>query len=96
MARPPKYVLVTGQLDEADDPSYPFKLRAVLSPPEFMQVAFVLMHGGSEQIVVRADVRRDLDEVVKRLVEHPRFRYLDITHPTLPVERIGRPMRVAL
>ena len=72
-----------GGINEPDDPSMPWKLEANFRPPEFMNVAFVLMHGGSEEIVVRGDTREALEEFVEEnnLRTHPRLRRLTITGP---------------
>lgn len=72
-----------------DDPSFPFKLEANFCPPEFMSVAFVLMHGGSEEIVVRGMTRESLEKFVEMnsLRTHPRLRRLTITGPDGIVEQ---------
>ena len=66
-----------------DDPSYPFKLQATFQPPELMDVAFVFLHGGSEEIVVRGMTREALEQFVEenKLRTHPRLRELTITGP---------------
>ena len=71
------------RIDEPDDPSYPYKLEANLSPPELMQVAFVMLHGGSEEMVVRAMTREALDQFIEvnDLRRHPRLRRMIITGP---------------
>ena len=76
-----------------DDPSFPFKLEANFSPPEFMNVAFVLMHGGSEEIVVRSMTKESLDKFVEmnNLRTHPRLRRLMITGPDGVVEQLPIP-----
>lgn len=78
-----KLIYQTGGTNIPDDPSLPYKLEANFSPPEFMQVAFVLMHGGSEEIIVRSETREGLDRLIKenRLDTHPRLRSLTITGP---------------
>lgn len=70
-----------GGVNEPDDTSYPFRLEANFSPPEFMNVAFILMRGGSEKIVVRGKTREALEKFVdlNNLRKHPRLRSLDIT-----------------
>ena len=79
-------------VDRLDDPSYPYKLEGNFCPPEFMQVAFVMRHGGSEELVVRAMSREILDQF---LVEtdircHPRLCRLVITGPDGIEEEIGQ------
>lgn len=70
-------------VNEPDDPSYPYKLEANFRPPEFMNVAFVMLHGGSEEIVVRGKTREALEKFVEvnKLNTHPRLRELTITGP---------------
>lgn len=78
-----KLIYQTGGQRLPDDPSFPFKLEANFRPPEFMNVAFVLMHGGSEEIVIRGMTKEALDEFIKenQLLTHPRLRRLTITGP---------------
>lgn len=66
-----------------DDPSFPFKLEGNFSPPEFMNVAFVLMHGGSEEIIVRSMTKEALDKFVEtnEFRTHPRLRHMTISGP---------------
>jgi len=73
-----------------DDPSFPFKLEGNFSPPELMNVAFVLMHGGSEEIVVRAMTKEAMDKFVEtnNFRTHPRLRHLTITGPDGVVEKV--------
>jgi hypothetical protein len=84
--------LNSARINEPDDPSYPYKLEVNLSPPELMLVAFVMLHGGSEEIVVRGRTR----EAVERFIEqndfpnHQRFRWLAITGPNDVREEIRR------
>jgi hypothetical protein len=57
-----------------DDPSYPYKLEANFRPPEFMQVAFVFMHGGSEEIIVRGMTVEALNRFIdENNLRHHRF-----------------------
>ena len=60
---------------------WPFLLVAVMSPPEFMRVAFVMLHGGSEEIHIRGKSREHFDLVIAELKKHPRFRRMTITGP---------------
>ncbi|MFZ5365938.1 MAG: hypothetical protein ACOZBZ_01460 [Patescibacteria group bacterium] len=78
-----KLIYQTGGTNIADDPSMPYRLDANFRPPEFMEVAFVLMHGGSEEIVVRGMTREALEEFVEAndFKTHPRLRRLTITGP---------------
>lgn len=73
----------THRINNPDDPSYPYKLYANFRPPEFMQVAFVMLHGGSEEVVVRAMTREAIDECIRQNEwrDHPRLRRLVLTLP---------------
>jgi hypothetical protein len=80
------------RINEPDDPSYPYKLEANFSPPELMQVAFIMLHGGSEEMVVRAMTRKALDQFIEinNLRRHPRLRRIVITGPKGAREEIKR------
>ena len=69
-----------------DDPSFPWKLVVTLSPPEFMEIMFIFMYGGSETIIVRGMTREALEKFVEAndLRTHPRLRSLNITGPEQP------------
>jgi hypothetical protein len=71
-----------------DDPSFPYKLVVNCSPPEFMIVTFVSLHGGSEEVVVRSKTKESLDRFIKvnNFKTHPRLRRLTITGPDGLVE----------
>jgi hypothetical protein len=75
--------LNSSRVNEPDDPSYPYKLEVNLSPPELMQVAFVMLCGGSEELVVRALTRDAIDQFIQQndLRRHPRLRRMTITGP---------------
>lgn len=85
-----KLIRDAGGANLPDDPSFPFKLEANFRPPEFMNVAFVLMRGGSEEIVVRSMTKESLDKFVEmnNLRAHPRLRRLTITGPDGIVEQV--------
>jgi hypothetical protein len=72
-----------GGINEPEDPSYPYKLEAIFSPPKFMSFAFVMLHGGSEEVVVQAMTREALDEFIRseNLLNHPRLLHMTITGP---------------
>lgn len=84
--------LNSARINGPDDPSYPYKLEVNLSPPDLMLVAFVMLHGGSEEMVVRAMTREALDQFIDRndLRRHPRLRRMTITGPGGMREEIGR------
>lgn len=84
-----KIVYQTGGKDEDgkplsptnDDTSYPFKLSANMSPPELMTVAWVMMYGGSEIVVIRGETHEAFKPVTDDLKAHPRIRRYTITAP---------------
>jgi hypothetical protein len=80
---------VTG-IDE--DASGPYRLEVNLRPPELMQVAFVMLHGGSDELVVRATTREAIDQFIELndFRRHPRLRRMTITGPRGLREEIGR------
>lgn len=81
-----------GGVNIPDDSSFPFKLEVYCRPPEFMNVAFVMLYGGSEEITVRAMTKEALNEFVEknRFRTHPRLRSLTITGPDGVIEEIKR------
>lgn len=85
-----KLIRLTGRVNIPDDTSYPYKLSVNCSPPEFMDVTFIMLHGGSEEIVLRGMTRAAIDEFIKRndLRTHPRLRWLVITGPNDKREEI--------
>jgi hypothetical protein len=75
--------LNTARINEPDDQSYPYKLNVNLSPPGLMQVTFVMLYGGSEELVVRSMSREAIDKFIEanNLRLHPRLRRMTITGP---------------
>jgi len=63
-------------IEEPEDPSLPFRMEINLRPPEFMQVAFVMLYGGSEVVVFQGKTIKDLMTAADRekLSDHPRLR----------------------
>lgn len=90
-------VYVTGQVGSREDrlapaPDKGLRLYVNLSVPSLMEVAFIMLHGGSEEIVVHANERAELAEVLAELRGHPRLRRWEITDPTgKVVEEYKRP-----
>jgi hypothetical protein len=87
--------LNSHRIDEPDitwAATYPYKLEADLRPPEFMQVTFICLHGGSEELVVRGKTREALDRFITQndLTQHPRLRRMLITGPDGSTEEIRR------
>jgi len=64
-----------------DDLSFPFKLEMSLRPPTLMVVAFVGIHGGSEDITVRGMTVGALNKFIDMndFRTHPRLSWLRIT-----------------
>jgi hypothetical protein len=79
-------------IHEPDDESYPYKLVVNLSPPELMTVAFIMLYGGSEELIARGKTREAIDQFVERnkLCEHPRLRWMTIEGPNGTKEEIRR------
>lgn len=78
-----KLVYQTGGQRQEEDPSLPYKLEANLRPPEFMEIAFIGLYGGSEEIVVQGPTKESLELFIgeNSLSTHPRLRWLKITGP---------------
>lgn len=75
-----------------DDPSLPFKIEVNLRPPDFMNVTFVMLYGGSDEVLARASDRSAVDGFLDKheLRDHPRLRWIRITGPNGAIEEIGR------
>ena len=83
------------RIDEPDEDyasEYPYKLDVNLSPPELMVVTFVMLHGGSEAMIVRGKTREAIDQFIalNDLRHHPRLRRMTITGPDDLREEFGR------
>ncbi len=76
-------VYQTGGRRQTEDASMLYKLEGNFSPPEFMNVAFIMMHGGSEEIIVQGKTLEVLKKFIKEndYERHPRLRWLKITGP---------------
>jgi hypothetical protein len=89
-----RFVYATGARDRFDeDPALPFRVYVNLRPPEFMQVTFVMIHGGSEEVIVKAETLDSAENFLIRneLATHPRIRRIEITGPEgLKIERTDR------
>jgi len=87
--------LNTAGINESDASyaaSHPHKLTVNLRPPDFMQVTFICLYGGSEELIVRATTRAALDRFISQnnLTQEPRLRSLVITGPEGVTEEILR------
>ena len=82
-----RLVYMTGarldRSEDRDDAGYPYRLEVNLSPPQLMTVAFIMLHGGSEEIVVRSKTRDAIDRFIdmNEFCKHPRLRRMTITGP---------------
>jgi len=72
-----------ARVNNLDDPSLPYKVDIQLKAPSFMEIAFIAVHGGTEDICVRAET----EEQVERFLEKYGFR----THPRLISLKIEGP-----
>ena len=61
--------------------THPWQLELECTPPEFMNVAFVMLYGGTERVVVRSDTREHLMDFIaeNNFRNHPRLRTLTVT-----------------
>lgn len=86
-----KLIHLTGTVDQPDDPIYPYKLEVNLRPPELMQVTFIMLHGGSEVIVVRGKTREAIDRFIdqNKLRQHPRLRRMILSGPSITREELS-------
>lgn len=77
-----------GGVNEQEDPTLPYKLEANLRPPEFMEMAFVGLYGGSEEIVVQGQTHEALEKFsqMNELQTHSRLRNLKIKGPDFDYE----------
>ena len=82
----------TSRLDRPDDPAFPYKLKFNLSPPKFMQRAFISMCGDSEEFAIGGKSRQALERYVQKngIRTHPRLRWMTITGPDGVIESIGK------
>jgi hypothetical protein len=62
-------------IKEPDDESLPCKMEATFTAPQFMQVAFVFMHGAQEELIVRGASMDALAEFwsINGFANHPRL-----------------------
>ena len=81
-----------SRIDKQQDRSHPYKMVLDLRPPEFMQVTFAMMHGGTERLVVQGKTHAAINQFLDRnsLRKHPRLIRLVVTGPQGELERVGR------
>lgn len=80
-------------VDVPDDPAFPYRLDVNLRPPEFMRMAFIVLHGGSEEIVIRGMTLEDLEPLIAEndFRNSSRLRSMVITGPEGIVEQLPAP-----
>lgn len=94
-----KLIKHTGECNEPDDPTLPFKLELVMRAPEFMIVTFVMLYGGCEEVVARAATLEDLTAWMEKneMKTHPRLsRYTIIDGAGKVVDSFDRHARTAV
>jgi hypothetical protein len=77
-------------IDLPEDPAFPYKVDVALSPPKFMDVAFMLRFGGTERIVIQGKGLWSLNRAMKKqddLRRHPRLLRYTITGPDGVIEQ---------
>ena len=80
-----------SKIDIADDPTLPFKVEVSMRPPKFMIVTFVMVFGGSEDVIARGSTRELIDSFLDKsgLRGHPRLRWIRLTSPDGSVKDIA-------
>ena len=86
----PDVILVysnTYRFKGQDDSSFPFTMECNLSPPGLMEIAFIMMYGGSEECRFKG---KSVDALVavaemNMLPTHPRLRWIKIFDPTMTI-----------
>jgi hypothetical protein len=75
-------------IDNPPDPSYPFTMKAILRPPEFMTMAFIGLVGGYEELIVQGKTKEAIHQFIKRndLDRHPRLISLKINDENIKGE----------
>jgi hypothetical protein len=77
----------TYKFRDEDDPALPFRMDINLRPPDFMNVAFVMLYGGSEEVSFIGSTIEELREVAKddetgNVEQHLRLRWIRISDRT--------------
>jgi len=70
-----------GHINVQEDPSFPFKMEANFRVPSFMEVAFVMLYGGSEILRFQGMTVEGLAKTAdsQGLSDHCRLRRIEIT-----------------
>jgi hypothetical protein len=81
--KPVQVIYQTGQFEIPRNPSYKWTLEVRLTPPQFLGLAFRLIHGDESAIVVEGRSEKALVKFADRhgLTHHPRLRKLIISGP---------------
>jgi hypothetical protein len=68
-------------VSQPEDRTFPFRMKAIFRPPEFMQVAFTMIHGGSECLEFQGMTVEDLVKLADRegFSTHPRLTRIEIS-----------------
>ena len=87
-----KVIYQTGGVNLPDDQTFPYRFYMNLRPPGMMEFAFVMMYGGSEEIVVKAMTKEAIIEFIDMngFRTHPRLRRFDISGPDGKIEEFER------
>jgi hypothetical protein len=68
-----------SRLNMPDDPSYPYKLHAILAHPDFHGAAMSIKFRGPEELIVRAKSERSIRWVIRRMKLQGNDRLLELT-----------------
>lgn len=79
-----------SRINITDDPALAYRVEVNLCPPELMGVTFVMLYGGSEEILARCADRAAVDRFLDRtaLRSHPRTCWIKVTGPDGAVETV--------
>lgn len=77
----------TYNFKDEDDPTMPFRMDINLRPPDYMNVAFVMLYGGSEEVTFIGSTIEELREVAQgeeadHIERHLRLRWIRISDRT--------------
>lgn len=85
-------VYKTGEIRQPERPDLPGKVHIKLRPPPFMEVAFRLLHGGTEELIAQGSTKGAIEAFLKLndITNHIRFTELTITGPDFTETRTRR------
>jgi hypothetical protein len=69
-----------GGVRQPEDRTFPFTMKAIFRPPEFMQVAFIMIHGGGEYLEFQGMTVEALVKLADQegFSTHPRLTRIEI------------------